>query len=404
MKPLNGIKILDLSWVYSGPYGTLLLSDLGAEVIKVERPPFGDWTRIVPPLKNNWSGYFYMLNRGKESIALDFKSEKGRALFFDLIKEVDVVAENFTAGTLDKLGIGYEEAKKVNPRIIYASVNGFGSEGPYSSKKCVDPVAQAMGGLMSLTGFPGSPPVKTGPAVADALAGMNMAIGILSAIIMRDREGRGSRIDISMMDSVFAVLEESVIRTSLTGNPLPARGNTDPLGAPWDAFQTNDHKWIMVCAIGSDAFVKIYDSIGRHDLATEYAGDDEEAFEKRSLMLSYLNSEFARWAETKKADEIMDFFEALGVPCGLVKNVEELLDDPQLLSRNMVVDIEHPILGRIKTFNNPVVFLDVPSQVQPGENQLDPKVGEHTNVVLKRLLKISDADLEQLKKDEVIWI
>lgn len=404
MKPLEGIKILDLSWVYSGPYGTLLLSDLGAEVIKVERPPFGDWTRIVPPLKNNWSGYFYMLNRGKESIALDLKSEKGRNLYFELIKEVDVVTENFTAGTLEKLGLGYEKAKTVNPLIIYASINGFGSKGPYSGKKCVDPIAQAMGGLMSLTGFPGSPPVKTGPAVADALAGMNMAIGILSAIIMRDRVGKGSRIDISMMDSVFAVLEESVIRTSLTGNALPARGNTDPLGAPWDAFPTSDHKWVMVCAIGSDAFVKIYESIGLNTLAAEYAGDDEEAFEKRSSKLNYLNNEFARWSIQKSAQEVLDFFEAMGVPCGVVKDVTELMEDPQLLSRNMIIDVEHPILGKIKSFNNPVVFLDAQSQVQPGDNQLDPKIGEHTSDVLKRLLNLSESDIDQLKKDEVIWI
>lgn len=404
MKPLEGLKILDLSWVYSGPYGTLLLSDLGAEVIKVERPPFGDWTRIVPPLRNNWSGYFYMLNRGKESIALDFKTEKGKNLFFDLVKEVDVVTENFSASTLEKLGIGYEEAKKVNPRIIYASVNGFGSEGPYSSKKCVDPVAQAMGGLMSLTGFRGSPPVKTGPAVADALAGMNMVIGILSAVIMRDRVGKGSRIDISMMDSVFAVLEESVVRTSLTGNPLPARGNTDPLGAPWDAFPTSDAKWVMVCAIGGDAFVKIYESIGRSDLASEYAGDDEEAFEKRSSKLNFLNDEFAKWSKQKTAQGILDFFEAMGVPCGVVKNVNELLEDPQLITRNMIIDVEHPILGKVKTFNNPVIFLDTQSQVQPGENQLDPKLGEHTSSVLRRLLKIDDSAIEELKKDEVIWI
>lgn len=404
MKPLEGLKILDLSWVYSGPYGTLLLSDLGAEVIKVERPPFGDWTRIVPPLRNNWSGYFYMLNRGKESIALDLKSEKGKKLYFELIKEVDVVTENFSAGTLEKLGLGYEEAQKVNPRIIYASINGFGSEGPYSNKKCVDPVAQAMGGLMSLTGFPGSPPVKTGPAVADALAGMNMVIGILSAVIMRDRVGKGSRIDISMMDSVFAVLEESVIRTSLTGNALPARGNTDPLGAPWDAFPTSDNKWVMVCAIGGDAFVKIYESIGRADLAREYAGDDEEAFEKRSHKLNYLNTEFAKWSVQKTARQVLDFFEAIGVPCGVVKDVTELLDDPQLLIRNMIIDVDHPFLGKVKSFNNPVIFVDAQSQIQPGENQLDPKLGEHTNDVLKRLLKLSDSDIKQLKKDEVIWI
>jgi len=158
-----------------------------------------------------------MLNRGKKSVALNLKSDQGREVFLKLIKEVDVIAENFTPGTMDKMGLGYEQLKEVNPRIIYASISGFGTYGPYAKKRSVDPVAQAMGGLMSLTGYPGMPPLKTGPAMADSLAGMNMALGILSALMYREKTGSGQRIDISMMDSVFAVLEESIIRTSMTG-------------------------------------------------------------------------------------------------------------------------------------------------------------------------------------------
>lgn len=404
MKPLEGIRILDLSWVYSGPFGTLLLSDLGAEVIKIEGPPIGDWTRIVPPLKNGWSGYFYMLNRGKKSVALNLKSAKGKAIFFELVKKADVVTENYTAGTLEKLGLGYDRAKEVNPRIIYASINGFGSHGPYAHKRCVDPVAQAMGGLMSLTGFPGMPPLKTGPAVADSLAGMNMDIGILAALIMRNRTGAGQRIEIAMMDSVFAVLEESVIRASLTGNALPARGNTDPLGAPWDAFPTSDGKWVMVCALGGEKFCRIYERIGRQDLAEEYKGDDEAAFERRSLNLAFLNGEFAKWSKSKTAAEIIVFFEELGIPCGEVKDVLELLSDPQLLARNMIIDADHPRMGAVKTFNNPIKFFTAEAEVKPGENPLDPVIGEHTAEVLAGLLGYSPEEVEQLKQDDVIWV
>ena len=401
-RPLEGIKILDLTWVYAGPFGTLLLSDLGAEVTKVEGPPFGDWTRVLPPLKDGWSGYFYMLNRGKKSVALNLKSDQGREVFLKLIKEVDVIAENFTPGTMDKMGLGYEQLKEVNPRIIYASISGFGTYGPYAKKRSVDPVAQAMGGLMSLTGYPEMPPLKTGPAIADSLAGMNMALGILSALMYREKTGSGQRIDISMMDSVFAVLEESVIRTSMTGDPLPARGNTDPLGAPWDAFPTSDGKWVMVCAIGGDTFYRAYKNIGREDLAEEYKGDDEEAIERRTEKQSYLNNEFAKWTKTKTVEEITAFCDEMAVPCGEVKSVVELLSDPQLLARNMVVDIEHPKLGSVKTFNNPIKFSEIKAEVQPGENPLDPQIGEHSAAMLQKL-GYTGEEIEQLKKDKVIW-
>jgi crotonobetainyl-CoA:carnitine CoA-transferase CaiB-like acyl-CoA transferase len=402
-KPLDGIRVLDLTWVYAGPYATMMLSDLGADVIKVEGPPFGDWTRVVPPLKNGHSGYFYMLNRRKKSIALDLKEEAGRKLFLRLVECSDVVAENFKAGTLDRLGIGYEQARQVNPRIIYGSINGFGSSGPYSDMPCVDPVAQAMGGLMSMTGFEGQPPLKTGPAVADSLSGLYLALGIMSALRQRDKTGIGERVEVSMMDSVFSVLEEAVIRTSMTGDPLPARGNTDPLGAPWDAFETSDGRWTMVCNLDPSRFMEIYQLIGREDIADEYGGVDGTAMEKRSRDLPKLNQIFAGWARTRTAEELQQILGEMSVPNGVVKEVPELLEDPQLLARNMVVDIDHSKLGKVKTFNLPIKFFSGEMGIRRGENPLDPELGQDTAELLGQILGCDDEEIDQLRKQKVIW-
>jgi crotonobetainyl-CoA:carnitine CoA-transferase CaiB-like acyl-CoA transferase len=402
-RPLEGVKILDLSWVYSGPFSTLLLGDLGADVIKVEGPPFGDYTRIVPPFKNNASGYFYMLNRGKRSMTLNLKEAKGKEIFFDLVKRVDVVTENFRAGSLDKLGLGYEQAKKINRKIIYASINGFGSTGPYAHMLCLDPIAQAMGGLMSLTGFQGQPPLKTGPAIADSLAGLYLALGIVSALRLRDTKDMGQRIEVAMMDSVFSVLEESVIRASMTGDALPARGNTDPLGAPWDAFQTKDNRWVMICNLDPGRFEDIYTKIGRKDIAEQYKGNGQEAGEKRSVDLLKLNAIFAEWARTIDAEPLMGMMQEMNIPAGLVKQVTELIEDPQLKSRNMIVEIEHPKLGKVKTFNTPIKFFEARAGVQQGENPDDPELGEHTAQVLKELLGMKDEDIARLRKERVIW-
>lgn len=402
-RPLENIKILDLSWVYAGPFTTMLLNDLGADVVKIEGPPFGDLTRTVPPLKNGASGYFYMLNRGKKSIALNLKHEKGKKLFFDLVKHFDVVAENFQAGALDNLGIGYDKAKQFNPGIIYASIHGFGSFGPYSGMLCVDPIAQAMGGLMSQIGFPDQPPLKTGPAIADSLAGLYLALGIVSALRLKERTGIGRRIEVSMMDSVFSVLEESVIRASLTGSVLPRRGNTDPLGAPWDAFKTKDNRWVMICTFDAKRFEEVYKYIGREDVVQEYKGLDEAASEKRGRDLYKLNAIFAKWALTKTTEELAEIMINLQIPCGIVKEVTELLDDPQLKARNMVIDIDHPKMGMVKTFNLPIKFFDAKVGIEEGENPLDPSLGEDTAEVLQRLLGITDNEIVQLKKEGAIW-
>ena len=402
-KPLADVKVLDLTWVYAGPFASLLLSDLGAEVVKVEGPPFGDITRIVPPLKNGKSGYYYMLNRGKKSVALDLKKEDGRKIFLELTRHFDIVTENFKAGVLDKLGLGYDQVKAVNPKIIYASINGFGSSGPYANMPCVDPVAQAMGGLMSLTGFPGQPPLKTGPAVADSLSGMYLALGILAALRQRDKNGIGERVEVAMMDSVFSVLEESVVRASMTGDALPARGNTDPIGAPWDAFKTKDQRWIMICNINADRFCDLYTLIGREDISNEYKGRDEGAVQRRADDLPKLNRIFSEWTKKNDAAEIQRIMLEMSIPSGIVKDVNELLEDPQLKHRKMVVDVEHPNLGKIKTFNTPIKLFGTTVGIEENMNVLDSDLGKNSKDILERFLSLSDEELERLRRDGVVW-
>lgn len=402
MRPLAGLKVLDLSWVYSGPYCTFLLNDLGAEVVKIENPLAGDYTRYFPPLRNNWSGYFYMLNRGKKSMTLNLKEEKGKDIFLQLVKHFDVVTENFVPGVVDKLGIGYDRAREVNPRIIYASLSGFGSNGPYAQFPCVDPVAQAMGGLMSMTGYPGQAPLKTGPAIADALAGMNLAIGILAALQMRERTGRGQKLEVAMLDSVFAVLEEAVIRTSMTGDPLPARGNTDPLGAPWDAFPTADSRWVMVCGVGGDKFYEIYQAIGRTDIAEAYRGNAQEDIERRSRDLGIINEVFAQWTKTRTADQVVEFCTEVRIPSGIVRDVNDLLKDPQIMAREMLVEVDHPYLGAVKTFNLPIKFFGAEAGISSHQAPLDPLLGQHNQEILEEVLGMSPADVAGLRAGGII--
>jgi len=404
VKPLTGIKVLDLTWIYAGPFATQILGDLGAEIIKIEAGPVGDKTRLLPPFKGNHSGYFATLNRSKKSVTLNLKSEKGKELFIELAKQCDILTENFMPDAMDGLGLDYETVKKANPRIIYASTSGFGSYGPYSHMHCVDPVGQAMGGLMSLTGYPDMPPLKTGPGIADSITGLYWVIAILSALRLRDQTGRGQKIEVAMVDSVFTMLEENVIKTSMEGKSAPRRGNLDPFGAPWDAFLTKDDRWVMVCAFGGPVFEELYHLMGRDDLVEKYGGDNMDAFLNRAAHQDILNKAFADWVRAHQtADDLVTLLVAMGVPVGIVKDVKELLDDPHLKARDMVVDVDHPKLGHIKTFNIPVRIKDVTVGVEPGTNPHDPDLGEHSSEILKKYLGKTDADIESLRKEGVIW-
>ena len=404
VRPLSGIKVLDLTWIYAGPFATQILGDLGAEIIKIEAGPVGDKTRLLPPFKGNHSGYFATLNRGKKSVTLNLKSEKGKELFIELAKQCDILTENFMPEAMESLGLGYETVKKANPRIVYASTSGFGSYGPYSHMHCVDPIGQAMGGLMSLTGYPDMPPLKTGPGIADSITGLYWVIAILSALRLRDQTGKGQKVEVAMVDSVFTMLEENVIKTSMEGESAPRRGNLDPFGAPWDAFLTKDDRWVMVCAFGGPVFEELYRLMGRDDLVEKYGGDNMDAFLNRAAHQDILNKAFADWVRANQtADDLVTLLVAMGVPVGIVKDVKELLDDPHLRARNMVVDVDHPKLGHVKTFNIPVRFREVTVGIEPGTNPRDPDLGEHSSEILKKYLGKTDADIELLRRQGVIW-
>ena len=402
-KPLAGIKVLDLSWVFSAPYSTLLLQDLGAEVVKVENPLSGDRSRSLPPFKEGASGYFHMLNRGKKSISIDLKTEEGKKIILKLSKHFDVIVENFTAGTMEKLGLSYEKMKEINPKIIFASINGFGSEGPYANRPSIDGIAQAMGGLMSQTEHKEGSPLKTGPAVADTVAGVYLVVGVLSALLERNKTGIGQRLEVSMMDSVFSLLEESVIRTSMTGEALPIRGNTDPLGAPWDAFQTSDEKWVMVCSSDGDDFYKTYKYIGREDIAEQYKGNDFSSFKMRSENLKLLNSIFAEWAILKTASELTACCIHLGIPVGEVKNVNDLFEDAHLRKRKMIIDFDHPKLGKIKLPNIPIHFFNKEIGLSPKATVQEPDLGEHNTLILKTLLGMDEKEIDSLYKKGILY-
>lgn len=402
-KPLSGYTILDLTWVYAGPYCTSMLLDFGADVIKIEGPSRGDHSRDFPPFKNGESGYFYGINRGKRSLALNLKTEEGRELFLEMVKKADMVVENFVPGVMEKMGLGYDVLKEVNPKLIYGSIYGFGSWGPYAGMRGLDSVAQAMGGLMSLTGYPGMPPLKTGPAAADAICGLYLCIGLCAAALEREKTGKGKRVEIGMMDAVFSVLEDCVVRASLEKKAFPPRGNTDPLGAPWDAYETADGRWVMLCSMGGDSFEKIYRAIGRDDIADAFGGEGEEAIARRSAAREEHNAALAAWAKEHTADELIAAAEASRISYGPVMTIPELLEDPHLKAREMVVDIKDPKMGEIKTFNNPIMFDAHSVGIAPGDNPLAPGIGEHNAQILQQLLGLSEEEVTALRERGVLW-
>lgn len=249
-RPLDDVKILDLTWVLAGPFASMILCDLGAEVIKVERPPNGDISRTTGPYQNGWSGYFFSINRGKKSVAIDLQKPEGRELFLRMAEKVDVVVENFTPGTLARLGIGWDELSKRNPRLILASISGFGQTGPYSSRPALDIVVQAMGGVMSITGEPGGGPVRPGASYGDLVAGMFAAIGVLTALHERAKSGQGQAVDISMLDCQVTMMENAIVRYFVTGEIPGPIGTRHPSATPFQAFPTADGHIVIALGFG----------------------------------------------------------------------------------------------------------------------------------------------------------
>jgi CoA:oxalate CoA-transferase len=394
--PLKGVRIIDLTWVLSGPYATMVLSDLGAEVIKVERPEVGDIARGNGPLVNGLSTYFLSLNRGKKSISLNLGSEQGKNVFLRLVENVDVVVENFTPGTMAKLGLDYQTVKQRNPRIIYAACSGFGQTGPYATKPAFDVIVQAMGGIMSITGEPGGPPVRPGVSLGDIAAGLFLCVAILAALNERNQSGQGQMIDLSMLDCQLAIQENAFVRYLATGEVPHALGTRHPVFTPFQVFPTKD-SYIAVATMGGvqDQWPLFCASIGRLDIM------DDERFQtgwQRSQNYEVLEPILNEAMKTRTTQQWLEEFEGVGIPCGPVNTIENVAADPQVAAREMIVAVEHPKAGSFKVVNTPIKLSRTPCQVE----RACPDLGEHTEEVLKELLAMTGREVDELRELGVI--
>jgi CoA:oxalate CoA-transferase len=389
--PLEGIRILDLTWVLSGPFATMVLCDLGAEVIKIERPKVGDIARGNGPHVNGVSTYFASLNRGKKSVVLDLTSEQGKDVFLRLVKHADVVVENFVPGTMKRLGLDYESLKQPNPRLIYAACSGFGQTGPYATKPALDIIVQAMGGIMSITGEPGRPPVRPGASLGDITAGLFLAVSILAAVHERQTSGLGQMIDISMLDCQLALLENAYVRYLATGEIAQPLGTRHPVATPFQVFPTSDG-YIAVATMGGaqDQWPLFCSIIGMVDII------DDPRFKTgwlRTQNYAALEPVLNGAMKARTTGEWLKELEAAAIPCGPVNNIAQAAADPQVQARRMIVDVRHPATGNFRVVNTPVRLSRTPSRVEKGA----PVLGEHTREVLRDILEMTDEEISALQ-------
>jgi formyl-CoA transferase len=372
---LEGIKVLDLARVVAGPMCTMLLADLGADVIKVERPGAGDDTRCWgPPWAGTESAYYLSLNRNKRSITVDFKTERGKEIIRRLAGEVDVLIENYKAGTLDRLGLGFEDLAKVNPRLIYCSITGYGLDGPDRDLPGYDFVVQGRGGIMSITGTADGPPTAVGVPIVDVTAAQNAAISILAALWARQRTGKGQLCEIALLDSQVSWLI-NMASNYLIGGTNPGRmGNHHASIAPYGSFKAQD-EWFNV-AVGNDGqFGKLCAALGDPDLAVNpLFATNPLRVENRDA----LTAELHKFLKERPAREWVALLRGENVPCGLINTISEVFDDPQVKSRGLAVEMAHPSCGPIRVVASPLRLHDAPVTYR----RHPPLLGEHTEEVL----------------------
>ncbi len=393
-KPLEGVVVLDLSRVLAAPYTGMILADMGADVIKVERPGKGDDSRAYGPFKNGESVYYMSLNRGKRSMTLNMKSEEGKQILKDLVKQADVLVENFRGGTMDKLGLGYDVLKEINPRLIYSACTGFGMTGPYKHDPAYDVIVQGMGGIMSITGQEGGEPTKVGASIGDITAGIFSAVGIMIALYNREKTGKGQLVDVSMLDCQVAILENAISRYMNAGvSPKPI-GNRHASITPFQSLKTKDG--YVIVAVGNDTlWQKFCGLIERPDLAADPRFTTNPL---RTENVKVLGEELNKTFQTKTMDEWLHILKEGGVPVGPINDVERVIKDPAVIAREMIVTTHHPIAGDVEMAGVPIKLSGTPGSVDAPA----PTLGQHTREILKEKLDMDDALIDQLYADKTL--
>jgi crotonobetainyl-CoA:carnitine CoA-transferase CaiB-like acyl-CoA transferase len=374
--PIHGVKVLELAQIMAGPTCGLMLADLGAEVIKIEKIPGGDDTRrFLPPDVNGEAAAFMMMNRNKRGMALDLKTKEGVEVFTRLVQQADVVVENFRKGTLEKLGVGYEELKKINPKIILCEISGYGRTGPYADKGGFDLIAQGMSGLMSITGeSKGKPPMKVGAPVTDITAGILAATGVLAALVSRATTGVGQRVDTSLYEAgIVHTYWQSAIASATGVAPGPL-GSAHPLTAPYQAFQTKD-KWITVGASNQNTCLKLIDALEVKELQeNEKFNSNANRMQNVTELTELLKKELAK----KTSSEWLRVVDEKGLPCGPINTGTEMFEDPQTKERKMIVDVKNKKAGSFKAIGMPIKF----SETKVEDTKESPTFGQHTKQIL----------------------
>ncbi|MBI4281892.1 MAG: CoA transferase [Chloroflexi bacterium] len=394
--PLNGAVVLDLTHVLAGPFASMVLADLGAQVIKIEQPGIGDRSRDSGPFIDGEGSYFIGINRGKLGMTLDLSKARGKDIFLQMVGKADVVMENLLPGAMKRLGLDYPALKQHNPRIIYASISGFGQSGPYSTKPALDVIIQGMGGVLSITGEPGGPPIRPGVSQGDITSGLFAVIGVLAAFQERTHSGLGQMVDIGMLDCQVAILENAFARYFATGVVPKPLGTRHPVTAPFQVFQTRDSYITVALADGrQDKWPLFCSAIDRIDLMDDPLLSDGWVRSQNWEVPERIISEAMR---KKTTQEWLTELEALGIPCGPVNTIDKVAQDPQVQHRGMIKYIPHPRLGKVKVVDTPVKLSRTPG----GAERPSPDLGEHTAQVLKEMLGLDEKDIEALRQEGVV--
>ena len=386
---LEGVKVLDLTQIMAGPYCTMTLADMGADVVKIEKPNGGDDTRRMgPPFIEGESAAFLGINRNKRSVVVDLRSDDGREIVLDMARRYDILVENFRPGSLERMGLGYERVREINPAMIYCTISGFGGTGPYARRGGFDLVAQGMSGLMSVTGHPDSAPTKIGVPVCDLNAGMFAALGILTAYISRLKTGQGQQVDTSLLEGGIAYTFWESAMYFATGESPGPKGSAHRLTAPYQAFETSDG-YVNVGAANQANWERLCAAIGRDELASDPRfAEPRDRMDNLDELTATLEETFSR----KPSDHWLNALEAAGVPAGPIYDLGQVYEDPQVRARQMIVETDHPVAGQISNIGIPVKLSETPGRFQ----RPAPTLGQHTDEVLRELGR-TDAEIADLR-------